>query len=173
MIKTAIIAANGSEEIETLVPLDVLRRAGVDCKLVSVCDRELTLSRGAKVIADALIGDYDFTSVDCVILPGGMPGAKNVSISAAAINAIKSVEARGGLIAAICAAPAVILAKHSVCADKKATCYPASDFIAALGDRYTGEKVCSDGNLITADGPLSSFEFAFKICERLGVKPAF
>ena len=173
MIKTAIIAANGSEEIETLVPLDVLRRAGVDCKLVSVCDRELTLSRGAKVIADVLIGDYDFTSVDCVILPGGMPGAKNVSISAAAINAIKSVEARGGLIAAICAAPAVILAKHSVCADKKAACYPASDFIAALGNRYTGENVSSDGNLITADGPLSSFEFAFKICEHLGVKPAF
>lgn len=173
MIKTAIIAANGSEEIETLVPLDVLRRAGVDCKLVSVCGKDLTLSRGAKVTADASICDYDFNSADCVILPGGMPGAKNVSESAAAVAAIKSVEARGGLIAAICAAPAVILAKHSVCADKKATCYPAGDFIAALGNRYTGEKVFSDGNLITADGPLSAFEFAFKICERLGVKPAF
>lgn len=173
MKKIAIIAANGSEEIETLVPLDVLRRAGVDCKLVAVGNRELVLSRGAKVVADASVKDYDFTGADGVILPGGMPGAKNVSESEDAVNAVKAVASRGGLVAAICAAPAVILARHSILCDKKATCYPAGDFIAALGNRYTGENVSSDGNLITADGPLSSFEFAFKICEYLGVKPAF
>ena len=77
------------------------------------------------------------------------------------------------LVSAICASPAVVLANRCLLNGKKATCYPAEQFIKALGDLYTGADVEVDGNLITANGPKSAMKFSLEICRYLAVEPKF
>ena len=75
------------------------------------------------------------------------------------------------MIASICASPAVVLAPFGVLDGKKATCFPAPDFVDVLGKSYTGKNVEIDGHVITANGPKSAMEFALKICKYLQLKP--
>ena len=90
-----------------------------------------------------------------------------------AIEGLKKILEQGKVIASICASPAVVLASHGLIQGRKATCYPAKDFVDALGESYTGEDVQVDGNLITANGPKSAMAFSLVICEKLGVNAKF
>ena len=173
MKKIAVIFANGTEEIEALTPVDVLRRAEVDCDIVSVSGEYPTGSHGISVKADRLIEEVVSDDYDCVVIPGGMPGAVNISSNFSAMMFIKKMAQSGKVVASICASPAVVLARHDLLNGKKATCFPAEDFITAVkfDGEYTGANVEKDGNLITANGPLSAMEFSFAICDALGIKP--
>ena len=122
-MKVALLLANGFEEIEALTPLDMLRRAGVTTDTIGIGCETVTGSHGIKVIADttdALASPDDY---DAVILPGGMPGATNLDASAFTDKILASVNKKGGLIAAICAAP-LVLGRRGMLVGKNATCYP-------------------------------------------------
>ena len=173
MKKVAVIFANGTEEIEGITPVDVLRRAGVVCDIVSVGGKEITGSHGIVIKADKLSNSLNMADYDAIVIPGGMPGAVNIFNDGYVCQALKSADRDKKLIAAICASPAVVIAGHGLINGRKATCYPAPDFINALGDCYTGESVQVDDNLITANGPKSAMEFAFAICKALGVQAKF
>lgn len=173
MKKIAVIFANGTEEIEGLTPVDVLRRANVECVLVSVSGKEPVGSHGITVKADALSNDVDFSEFDGIVIPGGMPGAVNISNDKFVIDGIKHMLENDKIVSAICASPAVVLAENGLLNAKKATCYPAPQFIDALGDKYTGSDVQVDGKVITANGPKSAMAFALEICKSLGVTPKF
>lgn len=173
MKKIAVILADGMEELEAFTPVDVLRRAGASVETISIKEKIVVSSHGVGVVADKLLNQVQLDDYDVIVLPGGMPGAKNISENTVVISAVKNALKQNKLVSAICASPAVILANHNLLDGYQATCYPASDFINAIGDKYVNQNVCTSNNLITANGPKSAFEFAFAICEYLELTPKF
>ena len=173
MTKIAVLFSNGTEEIEGLTPVDVLRRAGAECDIVSISGQYPVGSHQITVKADKVIEQTDLSEYDCIIIPGGMPGAKYISLCEKAVIGIKNCLQGNKIVGAICASPAVVLATHSLIGNKKATCYPFEDFVKALGDNYTGNSVEVDGNLITANGPKSAMEFSLAVCKALNLNAKF
>ena len=141
MAKVYVFMANGFEDVEALIPIDVLRRGGVDV---------ITVSTTEDLIADLLM------------LPGGMPGASNLFEHEGVCQALKLQAAAGKKIAAICASPAVVLAQLGLLDGKKATCYPGFEKMLETAD-YTGALVTVDGNITTGEGPAAAFPYAYTI----------
>ena len=174
MKKIAVLFSNGTEEIEAITPVDILKRAGAQCDLVSIAGEYPIGSHGITVKADKLIEDFEFDGYDGIIIPGGMPGAKLISENSEAIRIIKKAVDNNKTVAAICAAPAVVLAKHGFISGKRATCYFASDFVEIMKcATFTNADVEVDGNFITANGPKSAMRFSEEICKYLGLTPKF
>ncbi len=173
MKKIAVFIADGSEEIEALTPVDVLRRAGASVDLISVSGEYATGSHGIVIKADKMIEDAELGGYDCIVIPGGMPGATNIANSKKAVLGICLALDSGRLVAAICASPAVVLAGNNILGYRKATCYNAPDFVNALGDNYTGKDVENDRGLITANGPKSAMAFSLEIANALSLQPKF
>ena len=174
MKKVAVIFANGTEELEALTPVDVLRRAGVECDIVSISGTFPQGSHNIIVKADKILEEVDLNSYDGIIIPGGLPGANNIAKEEKIISATDKMLKDKKLVASICASPAIVLANQGLIKGKKATCYPTQDFIDALKENfYTAKSVEIDENLITANGPKSAMEFSIKICKFLGVNPKF
>lgn len=163
-MRSFLFLANGFEEIEALTTVDVMRRAGMDVKTVSInVDRNVSGAHGVTVIADATFEECDFDKAEWLILPGGMPGATNLH-EHKELGALLRAHAAKGKIAAICAAPAVVLAPLGILKDREATCYPGFEAMCAQGDA-----VCKDvpvvalNNLVTGNGPAAATSFALAI----------
>ena len=154
----AILLADGFEEIEALTPLDMLRRAGLDARLVGINGKIAVGSHGVGVICDMESAEVKLDSVSTVIFPGGMPGALNLDKSPFTDEIIKSVSDRGGRIAAICAAP-LVLGHRGVLSGKRATCYPGFEK-ELIGATVIDAGVVTDGNITTARGMGVALDFA-------------
>lgn len=165
MNKNYIFLADGFEELEALSVVDVLRRAGMDITMVSINDTPLvTGAHGVAFQADVPLTEVNLNDADWLICPGGMPGATNLWECDALVNALKAHAADGGHIAAICAAPAVVLAQAGILKGKKATCYPGFENICkANGAAMQATAVETDGNIVTANGPATALRFALTI----------
>lgn len=175
MIKVAVIFANGTEEIEALTPVDVVRRCeNAICDIVSVNGEFPKGSHGIAVKADKLSEQVNFDDYQALVIPGGMPGAVNIANDKDVSRALKNAFNDGKVVASICASPAVVLADKGLIKGKKATCYPAPIFIDKMKDCcFTSVDVEVDGKLITANGPKSAMPFALEICKALGINPKF
>ena len=161
-----IFLADGFEMIETLTPCDILRRAGLDVRLVSVNGKDFVRStHGVDVKTDMVLNDVDPETMDLMILPGGMPGAKNLYETKPLIELLMRQAKEKKPIAAICAAP-FILGKCGLLRGKKATCYPGFED-DLLGAAVLADGVVRDGNLVTAKGMGVSLAFALELCELL------
>ena len=112
--KVLVPIADGTEEIEAVTLIDVLRRAGVQVTVASVSALQVTASRGVKLVADKLIADCKNEPYDLIVLPGGMPGAEHLRDCTALIALLKAQQQGGKLYGAICASPAVALAPHGL-----------------------------------------------------------
>lgn len=168
MKKVAILLANGFEEIEALTPKDVLSRAGMDCKLISINnDICATGAHNVLVNADETLENNSLNDYDMVVLPGGMPGAKYLSQDERVMNILKQFNLCGKYIAAICASPALVLSRANVIEGKSFTCYPGMEGYV-MNANYIEDSVVQDGNIITSRGPATAFDLAFKIVEVLG-----
>lgn len=145
--------ATGTEEIEAVTVIDTLVRGGASVTVASVMPGALQVvcSRGVKLGADKFIEDCVSEDYDLVVCPGGMPGAVNLSESSSLKEILIKQFSANKYIAAVCAAPAVVLAKHGILDGKAATCYPADKFKSAIG-KYSTDSVVVDGNLITSQG---------------------
>ncbi len=167
MSKKALVPiANGTEEIEAVCIIDVLRRAGVSVTVASVKELQVTASRGVKLVADQLIGDCVDETYDLIALPGGMPGAKHLRDAEDLEEMLKRQQREGRLYAAICASPAVVLQHHGLLDGHLATCHP--DFVDQLENADAAEtRVVVDGPCITSRGPGTAIEFALKLVEVL------
>ena len=167
MKKVYVFLADGFEDVEALIPIDVLRRGGVEVVTVSTTDFPLVESaHGVNIEADLQFEQCDFSDVDLLMLPGGMPGASNLFDHKGVCKAVVDQYAAGRKVAAICASPAVVLAPLGILDGKKATCYPG--FEQALEDAtYTGELVTVDGNITTGEGPAAAFPFAYELLAQL------
>jgi 4-methyl-5(b-hydroxyethyl)-thiazole monophosphate biosynthesis len=168
MQKTILVPiADGTEELEAVAIIDVLRRAGASVTVASVTgSRQVTASRQVVIVADALIEECVQTDYDLVVLPGGMPGAAHLRDSADLIRILKRQREKEGLYGAICASPAVVLEHHGLLEGRRATCHP--DFVDRLSNTdRVDDRVVIDGNCSTSRGPGTAVEFALALVERL------
>jgi 4-methyl-5(b-hydroxyethyl)-thiazole monophosphate biosynthesis len=165
-MKVFVFLANGFEEIEALVPVDIFRRAGIETLTVSISDEKLV--RGAhniSVMADKLFSEADFSQIDLLYLPGGMPGTTNLDAHAGLKKIIQTQSDENKNIAAICAAPS-ILGKMNLLNGKEAICYPGFED-KLFGAVLSKDKVVKSGNINTAKGAGVALEFALKLVEEL------
>lgn len=162
-----VFFANGFEEIEATTPVDVLRRAGFDVKSVSINDtHKVTGAHGITMETDLTFKQADFSDAQWLILPGGMPGAQNLYDFHPLSDLLKVHHMNGGKIAAICAAPAVVLAQLDLLKGRKATCYPGFEpLVEKHGGVPEKGRVVVDGTIVTANGPSSALPFALAIVE--------
>lgn len=166
MAKVYEFLATGFEDIEALIPLDIMRRAGVDFKTVSVTGSLVVESaHGVKIEADMLIEDADFGDADLLMLPGGLPGATNLNAHAGVRKALVEHNVRGKMIGAICAAP-MVLGGLGMLEGKRATCYPGFEKYLE-GAEYTHELCTVDGNITTGEGPAAALPYAYKLLAAL------
>lgn len=158
--------ADGTEEIEAVCIIDVLRRSGSEVTVASVGELQITASRGVKLVADTLISECMNVTYDLIALPGGMPGAENLRDSQELTRMLQHQQREGRLYAAICAAPAVVLQHHGLLGPRRATCHP--NFEGYLQNTAAiASRVVVDGNCITSRGPGTALEFALKLVELL------
>ena len=169
MAKVYVFLADGFEDVEALIPIDVLRRGGVDVVTVSITDFPLVQSaHGVNIEADIQFEQGDYSDADLLMLPGGMPGASNLFAHEGVRQAVMTQYAAGKKVSAICAAPAVVLAPLGVLSGKKATCYPGFEKALAEADaKYTADLVTVDGNVTTAEGPAAAFPYAYELLSQL------
>ena len=170
-MKTAIVFfADGFEECEGLIVVDLLRRAGVNVITASIMGRlEITSSHKVEIKADVLAENVDFSTADIIILPGGMPGTANLGENEIVKEQCVSF-AKDKRVAAICAAPSV-LAALGLLDGKAATCHP--NFEGKMdGAGLTREGVTVAGNIITGQGLGAAIPFALKLVEILVDKAA-
>ena len=160
------VLAEGFEEIEAVTPIDVLRRLDVDVTVASLDGPVVRGARGIAVQADATLGEVAGRVFDMIILPGGMPGASNLAASELLGDMLKKQHSEGRMIAAICAAPAVVLHPLGLLGDEKVACYPAFQRRLDEANR-TDERLCVGEKLITAAGPGVAMDFALALAERL------
>ena len=166
-----LFLADGFEEIEALTPVDLLRRAGVSVETVGVTGKTVTGSHKIKVEADVTLDealrDLSDSSVELemIVLPGGMPGAKNLDESEGVGAFIKEALSRDAYLAAICAAP-MIYGKRGLLDGRDATCYPGFENYLA-GAKLSESKAVKCGNIITATGAGAANEFAFLLISAL------
>ena len=169
MKKVYVFLADGFEDVEALIPIDVWRRGGIDVTTVSISDFPLVNSaHGVNVEADIMFEQGEFDDADLIFLPGGMPGASNLFAHKGVCKAVVDQFAAGKKVAAICASPAVVLAPLGILEGKRATCYPGFESVLAENNAtYTGDLFTVDGNVTTGEGPAAAFPFAYELLSQL------
>ena len=169
MAKVYVFLADGFEDVEALIPIDVLRRGGVEVVTISTTLFPLVESaHGVNIEADLQFDQADYSDADLLMLPGGMPGASNLYAHEGVCEAVMAQFKAGKKIAAICAAPAVVLAQLGILDGKKATCYPGFEKVfKETGATYTGDLVTVDGNITTGEGPAAAFPYAYELLAQL------
>lgn len=162
MSRIGIFMADGCEEIEGLTVVDVVRRAKMEIKMISITGkREVTSSHGVTFLADALASEVNYDELDGIVLPGGMPGTLNLGADATVNEVIQKFAAEGKLVAAICAAPSV-LGAAGILEGKCATCHPGFEE-KLTGAQTSEDSVVVDGNIITSRGMGTAIPFALEI----------
>ena len=165
MKKIALFLAEGFEEIEALTVVDVLRRSGETCDIISIGEKSVLGAHNILVNADKIIGDYT-NEYDAIVFPGGMKGARNLQKDKRIIDIVKAFNDKDKLICAICAAP-IILKEADIIKNRKITSYPGFEN-ELEGSIYEGkELVVIDGNIITSRGPATALEFSYEILKKL------
>lgn len=160
-----LFLADGFEEIEALTVVDILRRADIDVKTVSITNNiNVTGAHKICVNADTTIYDID-DSYDMLVLPGGMPGTTNLDNCELLKNMILSAYKNNKFISAICAAP-MIFGKLNLLENKKAVCYPSFEKYL-LNAIVTDDKVCVSDNVITSKAAGTASDMAFELVKLL------
>jgi len=171
MTKQALVPiADGSEEIEAVTIIDVLRRAGVEVTVASVGvgkTKQITAARGTNIVADSFIADCADKAWDLIAIPGGTEGADHLAASEILDQLLRSQAQQGKFYAAICAAPAVVLGSKGLLADKTATSHPRFYQSLIAKEVDTESRVVVDGNCITSQGPGTAIDFALELVEQL------
>ena len=154
--------AEGFEEIEALTVVDLLRRAGIEVNTVSIGDLLVTGAHGISVKADMLIDDARYSQCQMIVLPGGMPGSKNLENCQLLQDMIDQFNQEEKYIAAICAAP-MILGHKDLLKNRKAVIYSGMEKHLGKKAIVVPDKAVVDGHFITGKGPGCAIDFALKI----------
>ena len=171
-----IFLADGFEISEALTTVDMLRRGNVNVKTVSIYDdRIVTSSNRIPVIADMAFGEFKASttfgpciSKDVMIFPGGMPGSSNLASFKKLMDVMLQHFNEGGTVAAICAAPSVVLSNLPDISGRRMTCYDGFEQARIdKGAEYVKEGVVCDGNIITGRGPGWALEFGLAILSHI------
>lgn len=159
MTRALVPLANGVEEMEAVIIIDTLRRAGWDVVSAGIARGLVTASRGVRLAPDADWSAIDPATFDALVIPGGSDGTAVLCRDERVLAAARDFMANGKTIGAICAGP-LVLQSAGVLEGRKFTCYPGIDI--AAGTRLD-EKVVVDGNIVTSQGPGTAFDFALTL----------
>lgn len=159
---------NGFDEIEALAPVDVMRRAGMEVFTVSMTDKRLVRgATGNNIVADMGISDLDSEQIDWLVFPGADKSEDAVNLDESLNDIVKDHWDKGGNIAAICAAPALILGPLGIIKGVNATGYPfLKEDLERNGGIYSDESVVIGDRMITSKGPGTTLEFALAIVRK-------
>ncbi|XP_050424386.1 protein dj-1beta-like [Adelges cooleyi] len=160
------IVAEGSEELELIAPVDILRRANINVTIADLTDSEHVKTKSNVLIkTDAKLSDVKCNKYDAIVIPGG-PSYKTLAAASVVGEILKTHEQAGSVIAAICAAP-FVLYKHDIAKGKNLTSYPSvkSDIEGAYN--YKEDSTVVDGKLVTSRGPATAVEFGLRLVEVL------
>ncbi|KAK4878833.1 hypothetical protein RN001_011339 [Aquatica leii] len=171
MVKKALVLiAEGTEEMECVISVDVLRRAGVEVTLAGIAGNDpVKCSRNVVVVPDSSLCDATSKGpYDAIVLPGGLGGSKAFAECKELGQLLKEQETAGRIVAAICAAPTALNA-HSIALGKSITSYPSVEAQVMQNAKYNykTDSVVVDGNLTTSRGPGTAFQFALSLAEQL------
>ena len=168
-----IFLAEGFEDIEALATYDVLCRGGVKCNLVAVKDEPfVTSSHGVTIGVENFFSEMEghagTSSKDVMIFPGGMPGSKNLAACKPLIKAMKEHYAAGGTVAAICAAPGLVLSQLEDVGGVEFTCFEGfQDALIAKGAEFKPEPAVVSGRIITGRSAAHAVSFGLAILGKL------
>ena len=166
--KVALFIENGSEELELIAPLDVMRRANLEVDVISANNEDfITSSHNVKIIADKKINEVNnILDYDAIVIPGGMPGSTLLRDNKKIIEFYQTMYNSGKLVAAICAAP-IVLSAAGITDDKEVTSYPGFDKEINCKSYNSEKAVVVDKNVITAQGPAVAILFGYEIVNYL------
>lgn len=174
MSESFVFLAAGFEEIEALTVIDVMRRAGMNVQTVSITSAlQVRGAHGVTVNCDVLFDNTLFDSPEWLVLPGGMPGATNLYEFGPLQGLLKAqAESENGRIAAICAAPAVVLGQLGLLKGEKATCYPGFENLIQ-GAEVIDAPVVVSNKFVLGNGPANALPWALSVVkEALGQEEA-
>ena len=161
-----MLLGTGFEETEAITPLDLLRRAGVEVKTVGLNGKIVYGGHGIGIEADIEIGDIDLSSLEMIILPGGLGGVASCRACPAAMDALKYAWDNNKFVAAICAGPTV-LADLGITAGMNATCYPGCEGGMGSAIMIEDAAAVTDENLITGTSAGCAIPFGLSLIEAL------
>ena len=166
--KVALFIENGSEELEFIAPLDIMRRANLEVDLISANNEDfITSSHNIKILADKKIEEVNnILDYDAIVIPGGMPGSTLRRETKKMIEYNQTMYNSGKLVAAICAAP-IVLSAAGITDDKEVTSYPGFDKEINYKNYNSEKAVVIDKNVITAQGPAVAILFGYEIVNYL------
>lgn len=165
-MNVCVLVADGSEEMEVVIAVDVLRRAGIGVFVAGVGESRLvTASRGVRLAPDGAWDPAEASRFDALVVPGGVGGTHVMREDASVKHAVREFLAAGKLVAAICAGPTV-LHEAGILGDKTFTSHPASREELPAG-KWVDQPVVRDGNLLTSQAPGTAFAFALALAEAL------
>jgi protein DJ-1 len=164
--RALVILAEGAEEAEAVIIVDVLRRAGIETVLAGMNgDAPVLASRKIRIVPDVALSHVS-GNFDVVILPGGAEGARRLAANELVGDRLRKQAGEGKLVAAICAAPLAFVS-HGVFSGRSMACHPSVASRIAMYGKLVQAPVVEDGNLITSQGPGTAFVFALTLVRKL------
>ena len=161
-----VLLGTGFEETEAIVPVDLMRRAGVQVLTVGINGRTVYGGHGIGVEADITLSEMDLTDLEMIVLPGGLGGVASIRASKEAMEAIAFAYENHRYVAAICAGPSVLADLH-ITDGKNATCYPGCE--EGMGSAVIAENAAciTDGRLITGTSAGCAIPFGLALITAL------
>lgn len=166
-----MMLGTGFEVTEAMVPLVMMRRAGIDVCTVGINGKTVYGSRDIGIVADIELGEMDLTNLEGIILPGGLGGVASIKASQSALDAVTFAFNNNKLVAAICAGPTV-LAQLGITDGKRATCYPGCETQMGSAVMVPDAAAVTDGNVITGTSAGCAIPFALQLITALKGKEA-
>jgi len=166
MARVLVPLAPGVEEMEAVIVIDTLRRAGWEVVAAAMSDMQVLASRGVKLVCDTAWTNVDPATFDVLVIPGGAGGTRALVADEQVLEAVRSFVQAGKTAAAICAGPLVLQAA-GVLEGRRATCHPAARADLTQPAEITDDRVVVDGHVVTSQGPGTAFEFALALVREL------
>lgn len=164
--RALVVLAEGAEESEAVIVIDLLRRGGIDTVIAGLngegpvlCGRKVRI--WAETALSAVTG-----RIDAIILPGGPEGARRLASSEAVGELLRNGARNGKIIGAICAAP-LALVSHQIFAGKHMTCHPSVASRIGTHGKLVQQAVVEDGQLVTSQGLGTAILFALTLVRRI------
>lgn len=161
-----VLLGTGFEEAEALIPIDLMRRAGIDALSVGVTGKTVSGGHGIRVEADITLDEMDLTALDMIVLPGGLGGVASARASEKALSVLQFAWENDKFVAAICAGPTVLADLH-ITDGKQVTCYPGCESDMGDANLVAGAACIRDGRLITGTSAGCAVPFALALIEAL------
>lgn len=163
------LMAHGTEEAELITVIDIIKRSGIEVKLISTEEEDYIIgSHGITIKSDLNIKQVEFSNdLEMIFIPGGMPGSQRIGTNLRVIQLLKKAISKGKRVSAICAAPALVLGVNDLLKGLNYTCYPGLEQFVTKEAKYINEGFITDGKITTGRALGSAIDFGLELVRLL------